>query len=315
MAQQIWATSTLGGYATNNRLSKIMREQAQPMFAFRQFVQVKEGGSGKGDTVYFDKSLAMDTKGGTLAETSTIPANLSKMQKGSVQVTEYGNGIAFSEKLDTLAEFNMKNQYSKWLVNDHKKVTDSVCATQFKTARFRAVATSTSSTVFTTNSVFTATANANASDKTIRDVVDYLKQKWVPKYGGGKDYIGIVSVNTQRGVYDFLQAIMQYTTPEFTYNSELGRYYNCRMVEDTAYLSDSVGTGSVFGEGIFFGDEAVMEAVALPEEIRYEEKDFGRDKRLAWYGILGWTKMWDLSNDDLNSTGKGIERIVYLGSA
>ena len=47
-------------------------------------------GKKQGDTVFFDKRLRIDTKGGTLAETSTIPENKWKIVKDSVVVTEVG---------------------------------------------------------------------------------------------------------------------------------------------------------------------------------------------------------------------------------
>lgn len=261
----------------------------------------------------FDKSLALDSAGGTLTETSTIPNNLSKMQKGSVQVTEWGNGVSFTEKLDTLAEFDMRNVYTKWLVNDHKKTLDSQCATQFTSAKFRAVCTNTATVVFTTDGSFTATQNADMSDKNVRAVVDYMRQKWIPRIGNS--YVCVGSVNALSGLYTYLQSIMQYDNPEYTYSYEVGTYYGCRFVNDEVFLSNSRGSGSAFGEAVFFGEESVIEAMALPEEIRYQEYDFGRDKRLAWYSICQWGKMWDLTNDDLNSVGKGIERIVFMGSA
>jgi N4-gp56 family major capsid protein len=95
MAQQQWVTNSLGGNLTNNRLSKQLREQALPMFVYRQFAQIKDEGLGRqsGDTIYFDKILRINTKGGTLAETSTVPSNLVKVQKDSVTVAEWGNSI------------------------------------------------------------------------------------------------------------------------------------------------------------------------------------------------------------------------------
>lgn len=313
MGQMIFATNTLGGLSTLNKLSQKMRMQAQPLFVYRQFCETKEGGKNQGDIVYFDKMVQLDTQGGTLTETSTIPKNLIKMTRGSVQVERYGNGCAFTEKLELLAEFDMRNKYTQWLVTDHKRVTDSACAAKFVTAKFRAVCTSTSSTVFTTNGTFTATQAANMSDKNVRDIVDYMKQKWIPKYAGGNEYIAIVSCNARRGLYDQMQVLSQYAEPEFRFNAEVGRYYDTRFVEENSYLSNSRGSGTQYGEAIFFGGDAVVEAVALPEEVRYQEDDFGCDKQLAWVGYLGWAKMWD-TGDDINSVGKGFERIVYMGS-
>jgi N4-gp56 family major capsid protein len=317
MAQGAWLTGSLGGYLYSPKLSKQMREQAAPMFVFRNFVDLSEKGLGanKGDRVPFSKRLRIDTRGGTLVETDTMPKNTIKFTTDSVPVTEYGNGVDYTGKLEALAEFNMKDQYQKGLVEDQKDAIDNAIATEFKRGMFKAVATSTSNTVFTSDGTATATQNADLSDKSVRDIVDYLMMAQTPKFKGGDHYIGILSVKSMRGVYDYLQAVAQYTTPEFRFKNEVGRYYGARHVAENNILVNTNGSGSVFGEALYFGDEAVVEAVAVPEELRYEEEDLGRSKSLAWYSILGFKKMWDLTNDDLNSTGKGIERIVHVTSA
>jgi len=54
-----------------------------------------------------------------------------------------------------------------------------------------------------------------------------------------------------------------------------------------------VGVSAAHGEAVFFGDDAVLEAVAIPEEVRYDlPKDFGRNKAVAWYGLLGFQIIW-----------------------
>lgn len=96
MAQQQWVTSSLGGNLTNNKLSMQLRNQALPMFVYRQFAQIKDEGLGRqtGDTIYFEKILRINTRGGTLAETNTVPANLVKVIKDSCVVSEWGKLVA-----------------------------------------------------------------------------------------------------------------------------------------------------------------------------------------------------------------------------
>ncbi len=314
---QTWLTNSTGGYLYSPKLSKQMRDQASPMFIFRQFVDVSEKGLGAqaGDRVIFDKQLRIDSRGTTLVETTTMPKNTIKFTTGTNVVTEYGNGISYTQKLETLAEFNMKDRFQKGLVQDQKDTIDSAIATKFQSAKFKAVASSTASTVFTSNGTATLTATANISDKNVRDIVDYLMTSQAPKFKGGDFYIGILSVKSMRGVYDYVQAVAQYAEPEFRFKNEVGNLYSARLVGENNILSNTKGSGGIFGEAVFFGDEAVVESVALPEELRYESTDVGRSQTLAWYGIMGWEKMWDLAADDLNSTGKGIERIVHVTSA
>lgn len=215
-----------------------------------------------------------------------------------------------------MAEFDPSDISSQVLKNDQVEVLDSAAYAQFNTCKYIAVATNTATTVFTSNGTATITATANASDKTVRDIIDDMEKKTTPKFSDG-NYRGIVSVNTRRGIYDFLQAIAQYTKPEYMHNNELGMYYNCRFVVDNSgNVRDTVGASSLYGEGFFFGQESVLEAVALMEEVRMKiPTDYGRSKGVAWYAIMQFKKMWDLTNDDLNSTNKGIERIWKLTSA
>ena len=318
MGQQ-WVTNSLGGHLTNNKLSKELREQALPMYTYRQFAQIKDEGLGRksGDTVYFDKVLRINTKGGSLSETSTVPSNLIKIVKDSVVVTEWGNAVEYTKKLEDLANWDPNNIFLQGLRDDQAEVLDSAAYAQFGGAKMVAVATSTASTVFTSNGTATATAAASISDKNVRDIVDEMKRKLCPKIGGKKGYYGaILSIRSQRGVYDFLQAIAQYTEPEYRYNSETGKYYDVRFMEDNAFLSDAVGTSGLYGNGFFFGDDAILEAIAVPEYTAADvPQDLGRSRKVGWLATLQFKKSWDLTSDDLNSSGKGIERIWRVTSA
>lgn len=313
---QLWVENSLGGYLTNNKLSRSIRKQNVGQFVFKQFCDIKEDlGKKSGDTVFFDKILKLDTKGGTLVETATIPERKWKVVKDSVVVTEVGNSVPYTQKLEVLAEFDPENISTKALKDDQLEVLDSLAYDQFYAAEFVAVCSTTASTVFTTDATATVTASANMSDKNVRDVVDYMEKKFIPKFNDG-NYRGIVSVNTKRGIYDYLQAIAQYTQPEYMHKNEVGQYYNVRFIQDVQFLADNVGNGSKYGEGIFFGQEAVLEAIAMLPEIRMKvPTDYGRSKGVAWLAIEAFKKMWSLSTDDLNSTGKGIERIVKITSA
>ena len=79
---------------------------------------------------------------------------------------------------------------------------------------------------------------------------------------------------------------------------EVGEYYTTRFVEETGFLSNTVGSGSVQGQSVFFGNDNVYEAVAVPEEIRVKVSvDFGRDQGLAWYALIGFKIVWNFATD------------------
>ena len=306
-----------GTYLTNGQLSKNMRAQALPNYVFRQFVDKKDGlGAGRGDTVNFSKRLRIDTAGAALTETSSMTANTIKILKGTATVTEYGNKVEYTQKMETLSEISIKSEYIQGLKDDQVSVIDGAIATQFKTAKFKAVCTNTAGKAtcinFTTNGTATSTAQNNVTLVNLRAIVDLAKTYIIPKMGSMYTLIGATNLVSQ--IYDDLQAVAQYAEPEFRYKDEVGKVYGTRVVEDNGTLDSSVGVSN-YGEGVLFGEEAVAEIVALPEEIRFYEEEAGRFKYLMWYSILGFKKIWDRVADGQNATLTGLERIIHITSA
>jgi N4-gp56 family major capsid protein len=309
MGQQ-WAINSLGGFFSNNVLSKRIRHSAQPLMKFRQFVDAEPAaGRSRGDMVLFDKISNISTAGGTLNETATIPKNNFTIRQGTLTVTEYGNSVPHTLKVQTLSEISVPESIRTVLRNDMAKVLDSDAAIQYQSAKIKAVATNTASTIITSDGTATATASANMSDKNVRDVIDQLKKEFVPRFDGS-NYICIGSVNSIRGLYDFFETkVQQSTVITDHFNGEIGMYYGCRFVEETNRLSDALGSGTTFGEAIFFGGDAVREGIVIPENLRIDiPKDFGRDQGIAWFALTGFVKTWDKVSD-------GEARIIHLTSA
>ena len=308
MSQQIWAVNSLGGYLSNDVLSKQIRHSAQPMMKFRQFVTAEAAaGKSRGDTVLFNKISNISTAGGTLNETGTIPKRNYTIKQGTLSVTEYGNAIPFTLKAQTLADVSVPDIVKTVLRNDMAKVLDSAAATQFKTADYKACVTNTATTTFGTAGAAAATASGNMSDKNVRDVIDKMKTLNIPRYDG-QNYICIASTNSIRGLYDFFESKIMQTSAKPLFSGEIGEYYGCRFIEETNILKNTIGSGSIFGEAVFFGDDAIREGIVIPEDIRIDlPKDFGRDQAIAWYYLGGFVKTWDWSDDTE-------ERIIHLTS-
>lgn len=311
---QLWVTSSLGGYLGNRKLSRTIRHAAQPLMKFRQFCGIKEAlGRNKNDLVFFDKISNVATQGGTLVETNTMPETQVTIQTGTIQVTERGNSVPFTGKLETLAEFDVDNIVTVALRNDEAKVLDSAVAGQFVLSQLKYACLTASSA----GSFQTLTADATQGTTTsavnfdmfhVKECVDKLLTLNVPRYDG-ENYICIASVNALRGIKnhsDWTDAA-KYGDPERLFSGEVGRIESCRFIRETNFLSNARG-GSTFGEAVMFGGDAVMEAVALSEEIRAKiPTDYGRSKGVAWYGILGFTKIWDY-------TGDGETHIIHINS-
>ena len=301
---QLWVTSSLGGYLGNRKLSRTVRHAGQPMQKFRQFCNIKEAlGRNKNDLIFFDKISNVATAGSTLVETNTMPETQVTIQTGTIQVTERGNSVPFTGKLEALAEFDVDNIITVALRNDESKVLDSAVAAQFLLSQLKYTCLTASSA----GSFQTLTADAAQGTTTcavtmdmyhLKECVDKLKILNVPKYDG-ENYVMISSINAVRGIKnhsDWTDAA-KYGDPERLFSGEVGKIEGVRIIEETNYLSNARG-GSTYGEAVMFGADAVMEAVALPEEIRAKiPTDYGRSKGVAWYGILGFAKIWDYTGD------------------
>lgn len=308
MGQQIFGTNSLGGFFTNNELSKQVRYRAQTMQRFRQFCDMENAaGVNRGNKVFFDKISNISTAGGTLVETDTIPKRNYTITQGTLTITEYGNSIPFTAKVKTLSDIMVPETIREVLGNDMRSALDSAAASQFMTNDYIATITNTATTTFGSAGLALATAGANMSDKNVRDIIDKMKILLIPTREDD-NYVCVASTNSVRGLYDFFEAKAQLTTLDPLYRGEVGQYYKCRFVEETNFLSNADGSSGLYGEACFFGKDAVREGVAIPEEIRVGiPADYGRDQGIAWYALLGFQQTWDFSSD-------GQTRIITVNS-
>lgn len=314
MGQQIFQTNSLGGFFTNNQLSKQVRFKAQTLQKFRQFCDMESAaGTNRGNKVFFDKLSNISTSGGTLIETDTIPKRNYTILQGTLTMTEYGNSIPYTQKLKTLADIQVPDTIRTVLMNDMRVVLDSAAATQFFTNDYIATITNTATTTFGSTGTALATAGANMSDKNVRDIVDRMKTLLIPRRDDG-NYACVASTNSIRGLYDFFEPKTQFTNMEPIMAGEMGRYYGCRFIEETNFLTNTDGSNALYGQAVFFGADAVREGIAIPEEIRVGiPTDYGRDQGIAWYALLGFQQVWSFGGV-LNGQADGQTRIIVVKS-
>ncbi len=315
MPGQVYATDTLGGNNSLPYLTDKFRSVSQPRFVFRQFIdQIEAVGSGRGDEFQFPKSGNVVTQGGTLVETETMPRTQYATQKGTATINEFGNSVPFTRKLEHLSKYEVSNIVERKLRDDAVKTLESAAGDQFVASEYVATCVGTASTDIVTTGTATATASADLSASNVRDMVDFLRKRDIEPYNG-RDFIMIMSVQAHRGMHDDSGSggwidVSKYTG-EFAgmiHNGEVGQFYRTRFVEETGYLSDTIGNGSAHGQAVLFGADYVYEATSIAEEIRFDEDDFGRSRALAWYALLGFKIVWDNAVD-------GEQHGIFVGSA
>ncbi len=295
MAGQIWVTNSLGGYMYSETLSKVLRYAVQPSVKFRQFADVKDAavqGKGKGDTFHWNVYSDVASQGTTLTETSTMPETNFTISQGTMTITEYGNSVPYTGKLDDLSVHPVKEVINKVLKNDAKKAFDIAAHAQFNATPLRVVptgGTSTTALTLTTNGTATLTNNVTMGKAHVKLIVDLMKERNIPPYLAD-DYVSVAWPSTLRDLKNDLEAIKLYTETGFQMilNGEIGRYENTRFVEQTN-IAKSSWSNAKSGWAYFFGDDTVAEGIAVPEEMRGKiPGDYGRSRGIAWYYLGGF---------------------------
>ena len=138
-------------YALN--LSRQLRMAVQPIVKFRQFCDVKDAahqGLHRGDTFHWNVFSDVATAGSTLVETDTIPETSFTISQGSMTITEAGNSVPWTGKLDDLSEQPVAEIIRKVLKTDAKKAFDTLAANQFDLAPVRVASATATDAVVTT---------------------------------------------------------------------------------------------------------------------------------------------------------------------
>ena len=295
MAGQVWGTNTLGGFMYSLNLSKELRMAVQPMVKFRQFADAKDAsfqGKNKGDKFHWNVYSDVATAGTTLVEANAMPETNFVITQGELTITEYGNSVPYSGKLDDLSEHPVKEIINKVLKTDCKKALDNGAYAQFASTPLRVAptaGTSLNAVTLTTNNATTITNNVAMGKDHIKAIVDIMKERNIPAYQND-DYFSIGHPTTFRQLKNDLETIHQYVDTGFTMimNGEIGRYEGVRFIEQTNVAKETWTNGKS-NWAYFFGEDTVAEAISNPEELRGKiPGDFGRSKGIAWYYLGGF---------------------------
>jgi len=292
---QVWLTNSLGGYMWSPNLSKVLRTAVQPLVKFRQFADIKDAavqGKGKGETFQWNVYSDIATAGTTLTETSTMPESNFTITQGTMTITEYGNSVPYTGKLDDLSEHPVKEIINKVLKNDAKKALDKAANAQFNLTPLRvcpATNTTTDAVTLTTNGTCTLTNSVALGNGHVKAIVDLMKERNIPPYMGD-DYVSIAHPSTLRNFKNDLESVRKYVDVGYqdVLNGEVGRHETTRFVEQTNIAKETFTAGKS-NWAYFFGADTVAEGIVIPEEMRGKiPTDFGRSRGIAWYYVGGF---------------------------
>lgn len=315
MASHSWVNDGPSGVYKNHDLSSKLRMASIKEAKFMQFVKPEEGyGKKKGESVTITRvsNVTVPTSD-VLNELNRIPEDTLSLSTQAITVSERGRAIPYTSLSLDLSAFDIENAIQKKLRDQLKLRMDITAATAFKAGKILAIPTGVAETTFETDGAASNTAASNLNMFHVESIRDYMFSTLNIAPYEGDDYVAILITQAKRGLLRDPAWVdwKKYTDPAAKYMGEVGRIENIRFVETnhTSALTDSLGTGDVMGEAVFFGEDPVVMGVVEDPHLRAKEsEDYGRSKGVAWYGVYGFGQVWS------DSANAGEARVVYLTS-
>jgi len=294
-----WSLDATSGVYKDHTLSSKIREAAIAETQFAKFARPEGGfGKGKGQSVTITRIFPL-ARADRVSELDRLPSGRPNIDTMSITVSEWGFKIPMTEFEKNLTHFDLTNQFQRVLRDQMTLTMDYMTGSAFKTTPIKYVPQASGPTI-TTNGTAGATANVNIGISDLRTIRDYLRGLKTPTYKGGK-YIGILSTKAARGLkndpeYKDWQAP---TTSGPLMDGRLRDVEQFSLYEtnNLDVLSDTLGTGSVLGEAVFFGEDAVALASVDEPELRAGlPEDLGRFRDVGWVGTLEAGLVWSLAS-------------------
>ena len=317
MAEFQWALDATTGVFKNHALSAKLREAAIAATKCMEHVDPEPGyGKRMGDTVTIPRiSNIAEPTTAKFSEGDQVPVDTFAMSTTSVTVSYWGRAVRLSDFAQMLSSFDLKDKIQRKLLQQQRLVLDSGAATAFKAGQIKFQPTSLSGGTFATNGTASTTALENLTVAHVKTIRDYMQDTLhVPGRNGGDDYVGLASTKACRGIKNDPEFMEwhKYVGPDKLYTGEIGKIENVRFIEvnHTNALSNAKGSGSVLGEAVIFGDDAVTMAIVQDPELRIAiPGNFGLSLGVAWIGVLEFLQTWGDSASD------GEARVVHVTSA
>jgi N4-gp56 family major capsid protein len=259
-----------------------------------------------------------DPTSAQLQEDTRIPVDKLSFGNRTIRVVEWGRGVEYTNLMEQLGKFDPKGVLQSALSRQMDRAMDTAAADAFQHTDVKIcfIPTTMSGGTFDTDGAPSTVAVAAFNFDHIGVLADYLGGNiHCPPYEG-EDYICLGSRKLMRGIKGdplWQQVHMYLQKGDLFFKGELGKGENIRFiqVDREEAFSNTAGTSTTIGEGVVFGDEAVVrvevEAPALYADPNYQS-DFGRTKAVAWRGLLAYAPLWNTAND-------GEAKIIRITSA
>lgn len=292
-----WVWDAPTGVYKDHSLSSNIRKQAAADSQFMRFVRPERGfgkGSGQSVTITRVLQLPLATR---VSETDRLPSGRPAIETKSVTVGEWGFKLETTKFEENLTHFDLSNPFQMMLRDQMRLTMDKMVADALKLTPYKFISVAAGS-VFDTDGTPSTTADRNLSISDLRLIHDELKGTLkVPPFRNGK-YVGILSTKAARGIKDdtLYKDWLSPTTSEPLITGRLRDVENFALFETNHFdaLDNTIGSGGIGGECIFFGaDAGFLASVEEPELRAGVPEDLGRFREFGWVGTVEAGLTWD----------------------
>lgn len=313
--QFTWGFDAPTGVFKNHALSDKLYKAAVAQSKTMQFVLPVDGfGRKRGENITLPRvSNLSEPTNGRLSETIKIPEDTISFSTKSITVAEWGRAVAYTSFSNDLANIEIPTAIEQKLQDQMTLTIDKAAMAAFQNAKVKAIPTGEAALTFDTDGTPSSAGVANLNYYHVEQVRDYMYSTLFAPPFEGDEYFCLASTKALRGLKQDpkFEVWNRYTNPEAKAVGEVGKIEGIRFIEvnNPNVLSPSKGTGSVQGEAVFFGADAVAMAMVTAPHLRHAiPADFGRSNAVAWYGIAEWDIIWDTAN-------AGEARVVHFTSS
>lgn len=300
--------ATTGVYKSNALSGELLKLAALKLkiVPFTKKITNFSRGMGESITMPYYKAATEPTSA-ELEEQTRIPIDQLLMGVYTITIKEWGRGVEFTSFAQDLSKLDPEQGAQKVLKDQMNLCMDTAAANAFTgtAAKICFIPTSLTGGTWDTDGTPSTAATVNLTKDHLGCIRDYLANTIHCPFYDSEWYIGLFATKALRGLKNdrVIREFNKYLQKgDILYRSEVGECEQIRLIEinHENALSDSVGTGSVLGEGVVFGEDAVGRIEVDFPHLRADpnyKSDFGRKKAVVWYGTVAFAPMFQSATD------------------
>jgi len=304
-------TNVLNGVWAAPILSKIVRRMAQPLTVFRQFTTLENDiGARMGSKFLYNVVGDVRTPGRRMGEFDRTPTTTIPFSQDFMEPFQIGNSIEGTWWSDLFSQLDVRHTFIRALMDDYVRTVDLEVANEFLKAKYVYTPTGGNANkdfVLSTTGAPLDVATRPMSLWDIRNLRGLMSHDLrIPPFDGVNHFC-VTPYQGHRNIREDSEVIesLRYNQDMY-FSGEVDYIEGFRFIQENHALNARLPSNNT--QMVFFGADAVAEAVIYPFEIQAKvDPDYGDRYGIRYVEVLALKKKHDLA-------ATNSERIVVVDS-